>query len=59
MAREALAAVFPKPFDDVLVFQLDDPAWSEFTGEATVSHSYIAWQSARGLWWMLCVVDID
>jgi hypothetical protein len=59
LASDVLAAVFPGPFDDLLVFRLDDPSWSEFTDVATVSHSYVAWQSARGLWWMLSVADID
>lgn len=59
VARDVLAAVFPKPFDDLLVFRLDDPSWSEFTNAATVSHSYFAWQGARGLWWLLSVADED
>ncbi|MYN17394.1 hypothetical protein GTP81_11580 [Rugamonas sp. FT107W] len=59
LAGDVLSAVFPKPFDDLLVFRLDDPSWSEFTDAATVSHSYFAWQGARGLWWVLSVADTD
>ena len=59
LAADVLAAVFPKPFDDLLVFRLDDPGWSQFTDAATVSHTYFAWQGARGLWWMLSVADTD
>ncbi len=59
LAGQVLAAVFPKPFDDLLVFRLDDPSWSHFTDEATVSHAYFAWQGARGLWWVLSVADTD
>jgi hypothetical protein len=59
LAGDVLAAVFPKPFDDLLVFRLDDPSWSEFTAAATVSHSYFAWQGARGIWWILSVADTD
>jgi hypothetical protein len=54
-----LAAVFPAPFDDVHVFRLDDERWCRATEEATLSTSYVAWQSARGIWWVLCVTDID
>lgn len=54
-----LAAVFPTPFDDVHVFRLDDERWCRATEEATVSMSYVAWQSARGVWWVRCVTDID
>jgi len=59
LAVDVLAAAFPKPFDDLLVFRLDDPSWSQFTDVATVSHTYFAWQGARGLWWMLSVADTD
>lgn len=59
LAADVLAAVFPKPFDNLLVFRLDDPSWSQFTDAATVSYSYFAWQGARGLWWMLSVSDTD
>lgn len=59
LTGDALSAIFPKPFDDLLVFRLDDPSWSEFTDAATVSHSYFAWQGARGLWWVLSVADTD
>lgn len=54
-----LAAVFPAPFDDVQVFRLDDERWCQATEEATLSTSYVAWQSARGVWWVLCLTDID
>jgi hypothetical protein len=53
----ALAAVYPPPFNTLQVFRFDDPAWCEFTNSATLSHSYIAWQSQRGLWWTLVVAD--
>jgi len=59
LARDVLVAVFPKPFDDLMVFRLDDPSWSEFTNAATVSYSYFVWQGARGIWWLLSVVDED
>ncbi|UTY59813.1 hypothetical protein [Massilia sp. erpn] len=59
LAGDVLAAAFPKPFDDLLVFRLDDPSWCQFTDVATVSHSYFSWQGARGLWWMLLVADTD
>jgi hypothetical protein len=59
LAREVLAAVFPKPFDDLMVFRLDDPRWSEFTNVATLSYTYFAWQGARGLWWLISVADED
>jgi hypothetical protein len=54
-----LAAAFPSPFDDIHVFRLDDERWCQATDEATMSASYVAWQSARGLWWILCITDID
>lgn len=59
IVHEALAVIFPKPFDNVLAFRPDDPSWSEFSREATISHSYVVWQGARGLWWILCIADID
>lgn len=46
LAGDVLAAAFPKPFDDLLVFRLDDPSWCQFTNVATVSHSYFARQGA-------------
>ncbi|MTW14283.1 hypothetical protein GM658_27070 [Pseudoduganella eburnea] len=59
LAGDALDAAFPKPFDDLLVFRLDDPSWCQFTDIAMVSHSYFVWQGARGLWWLLSVADTD
>jgi hypothetical protein len=55
----ALAAVFPEPFDDLLVFRLDNEAWCPLAAESTVSSSFVAWQSPRNLWWVLCVADSD
>lgn len=55
----ALDAAFPRPFDDIHVFRLDDARWCQATDEATISASYVAWQSARGVWWLLCIADID
>ncbi|WP_146187985.1 hypothetical protein [Acidovorax sp. CF316] len=54
-----LNAAFPRPFDDIHVFRLDDARWCQATDEATMSTSYAAWQSARGLWWLLSIADID
>lgn len=54
-----LDAAFPRPFDDIAVFRLDDEQWCETTAEATCSASYAALQSARGLWWLLCIADYD
>lgn len=59
LVGNAIASVFPAPFDGLHVFRMDDEKWCELTAGATVSSSYIAWQSARSLWWVLCVADFD
>lgn len=59
VVASGLSAAFSEPFDDVHVFRLDDEKWCQATDEATISSSYAVWQSARGLWWVLCVADID
>jgi len=59
LVLRALEEAFPEPFSDVHVFRLDAEAWCQLTNEATVSTSYVVWQSARGLWWVLCVADFD
>ena len=59
IVESALDAVFPAPFDDLIVFRLDNSEWSELTDQATISSSYFVLQGARGLWWFLCVADFD
>lgn len=52
-------AVFPEPFSSIHVFRIDDESWCSLTSEATISSTYVAWEGARGLWWVLCVADSD
>jgi hypothetical protein len=52
-------AVFPEPFSSIHIFRIDDESWCSLTNEATISSMYVAWESARGLWWVLCVADSD
>jgi len=59
LVGNALTAAFPEPFADLHVFRLDEERWCQLTSNATISSSYFAWQSARGLWWVLCVADSD
>jgi len=54
-----IAAAFPEPFGEICAFRIDSDEWCQFTKEATVSSSYLIWQAARGLWWLLCVADFD
>ena len=54
-----VAAAFPAPFEEICAFRIDEEEWCQFTKEATLSSSYLVWQGARGLWWLLCVADID
>ena len=59
LVENGVAALFPEPFDELLVLRMDDPEWSVLTSQATISKSYFCWQGARGLWWFLCVTDFD
>ena len=52
-------AVFPEPFSSIHVFRIDDESWCSLTNEATISSMYVAWEGARGLWWVLCIADFD
>jgi hypothetical protein len=56
---QGLEAAFPEPFSDLFVFRIDSREWCELAASATLSASYIVYQSARGLWWVLCVADED
>lgn len=56
---EGLEAMFPAPFDNLVVYRLDDPSWCSRMQDATLSAAYLACQSARGLWWMVGVADYD
>lgn len=54
-----LEAAFPEPFSSVIAFRLDNQSWCSFTDSATLSASYLVYEGARGLWWLLCVADFD
>lgn len=56
---EALEAVFPAPFSELVVYRLDSLDWCELTRGATISSAYVVCQGARNLWWVLCVADFD
>ncbi|PNG29449.1 hypothetical protein A1348_25870 [Pseudomonas protegens] len=56
---EALDAVFPAPFSELVVYRFDSPDWCELTRGAAISSAYVACQGARNLWWVLCVADVD
>ncbi|MGC5702653.1 hypothetical protein J4P02_20840 [Pseudomonas sp. NFXW11] len=56
---EALDAVFPAPFSELVVYRFDGPDWCELTRGATISSAYVVCQGARNLWWVLCVADFD
>ncbi|WP_265533331.1 hypothetical protein [Pseudomonas saponiphila] len=59
LVAEALEAVFPAPFSELVVYRFDSPDWSELTRDSTISSAYVACQGARNLWWVLCVADVD
>ncbi|WMN15457.1 hypothetical protein QL104_19030 [Pseudomonas piscis] len=56
---EALDAVFPAPFSELVVYRLDSLDWCELSKGSTISAAYVVCQGARNLWWVLCVVDFD
>ena len=57
--KAGLAAAFPEPFNELHVFRFDDEKWCQATEDATLFASYVVWQGARGLWWVLSISDID
>nr|BFD42743.1 hypothetical protein FFPRI1PSEUD_42420 [Pseudomonas sp. FFPRI_1] len=59
LVYEALEAVFPGPFSELVVYRLDSLDWCELTRSSTLSSAYVACQGARNLWWVLCVADFD
>lgn len=59
LAFEALAAAFPAPFSDLVVYRFDSLDWCELTRESTISSAYVVCQGARDMWWVLCVSDFD
>ncbi|MEN5094931.1 hypothetical protein ABE458_30035 [Pseudomonas protegens] len=56
---EALDAVFPAPFSELVVYRFDSSDWCELTRDSTISSAYVVCQGARNLWWVLCVADVD
>ncbi|MGZ0703190.1 hypothetical protein [Pseudomonas piscis] len=59
LVGEALEAVFPGPFSELVVYRLDSLDWCELTRGSTISSAYVVCQGARNLWWVLCVSDFD
>ena len=59
IVSDGVSAVFPEPFSSITVFRIDDHSWCSLMDEATISSMYIAWESCRGLWWVLCIADYD
>ncbi|POA80922.1 hypothetical protein [Pseudomonas protegens] len=59
LVGEALEAVFPAPFSELVVYRFDSSDWCELTRDSTISSAYVACQGARNLWWVLCVADFD
>lgn len=53
---EALDAVFPAPFSELVVYRFDSPDWSELTRESTISSAYVACQGGRGICGGCCVL---
>lgn len=56
---DGVSAVFPEPFSEVNAYRIDDTTWCDLTNSSTTSASYMVFEGARGLWWILCVADID
>jgi hypothetical protein len=52
-------SAFPAPFDSVCAYRLDDQDWCDFTGQATIWSTHVAWEGARSLLWLICTRDID
>jgi hypothetical protein len=59
LVAKAMEAAFPAPFGNLYVARIDSESWCKLAFEATLSASYVAWQSERSLWWVLCVADTD
>ncbi|MQA56647.1 hypothetical protein [Pseudomonas piscis] len=59
LVGEALEAVFPAPFSELVVYRFDSLDWCELTRGSTISSAYVVCQGARNLWWVLCVSDFD
>ncbi|HEY8023685.1 MAG TPA: hypothetical protein VIF60_03900 [Burkholderiaceae bacterium] len=59
VVADALDRVFPEPFSDLYVCRIDNESWCSLTNDATLSSTYVAYQIARGLWWILCVAGFD
>ncbi len=60
-ARAVVRAILEKallqPNGSLSGFRLDDSSWSALSDRATLSWSYLVYESSRKVWWFVCFAD--